>query len=205
MGRWDTQANIAKLKKTVLRGGSHAVERVLNVRRVGRTLQVLVRWRGVHDDQWQTWPQCNQGTKMEAKEMERRKFPPRARPPGPRPRPRGAADRSHLRRGAGSPPPAKRRRLLMADGRWVPVDRGSGTPVPLGPTPEGMYRQGGWQKRARLAHRVGVAGGGRAPWQPLGGVAEWGAGCGGPAEEEGKRAGRRGRGEKAEGGAYLLT
>ena len=63
----------------------------------------------------------------------------------------------------------------------------------------------GWQKRARLAHRVGVAGGGRAPWQPLGGVAEWGAGCGGPAEEERKRAGRRGRGEKAEGGAYLLT
>ena len=27
----------------------------------------------------------------------------------------------------------------MADGRRVPVDRGSGTPVPLGPTPEGVY------------------------------------------------------------------
>ena len=30
----------------------------------------------------------------------------------------------------------------MADGRRVPVDRGSGIPVLLGPTPEGVYGQG---------------------------------------------------------------
>ena len=30
----------------------------------------------------------------------------------------------------------------MADGRQVPVDRGYGTPVSLGPTPEGVYGQG---------------------------------------------------------------
>ena len=102
MGRRDFVDLLADDGRAPLRGGSHAVERVLNVRRVGRALQVLVRWRGVHDDQWLTWAQCNQGTKMEAKEMERRKFPPRARPPGPRPRPRGAADRSHLRRGRGA-------------------------------------------------------------------------------------------------------
>ena len=96
----------------------------------------------MHADQWLTWAQCNQSTKTEAKAMERRKFPLRACPPGPRPRPTGAADRSHLRRRAGSPPPAKRRRLQMADGRRIPVDRGSGTPVPLGPTPEGVYGRG---------------------------------------------------------------
>ena len=30
----------------------------------------------------------------------------------------------------------------MADGRQIPVDRGPGTPPPLGPTPEGVYGKG---------------------------------------------------------------
>ena len=41
------------------------------MRRVGRTLQVLVQWKGLHADQWLTWAQYNQGTKTEAKEMDR--------------------------------------------------------------------------------------------------------------------------------------
>ena len=151
-------------------------------------------------DQWEwlTWAQCNQGTKTEAKEMERRKFPPRARPPGPRPRPRGAADRSHLRRGAGSPPAAIRRRLQMADGRRVPVDRGPGTtPVPLGPTPEGVYGRGAGRSARGLPieHRVGVTGGGRA---------SRGAACGRSRRVGGVRGGAlpgRLRGRESGGGA----
>ena len=142
MGRRDLDDVLAGEGRAPLRGGSHAVDRVLNVRRVGRALQVLVRWSGAHDDEWLTWARCNQSTKAEAKEMERRKYPARPRAPGPRPRPRGASDRSHLRRGAGSPPPAKRLRLRMADGRPVEVDRGAGTPASLGPTPEGAYGRG---------------------------------------------------------------
>ena len=85
MGRRDLDDVLAGEGRAPLRGGSHAVDRVLNVRRVGRALQVLVRWRGAHDDEWLTWVRCNQSTKAEAKEMERRKYPARPRAPGPRP------------------------------------------------------------------------------------------------------------------------
>ena len=61
-----------------LRSGGHAVERVLDVRRAGpRSYQVLLRWRGAHDDEWRPMAACNDLTKREAQLLIKRKFPPR--------------------------------------------------------------------------------------------------------------------------------
>ena len=56
----------------------HVVDRVLDVRRVGSGLQVLIRWRGSgHEDEWKPYAQCNPPSQREAKAIERIKFPAR--------------------------------------------------------------------------------------------------------------------------------
>ena len=63
---------------TPLRSGGDVVERVLDVRRAGpRSYQVLLRWRGAHDDEWRPMTACNDLTKREAQVLIKRKFPPR--------------------------------------------------------------------------------------------------------------------------------
>ena len=84
----------------------------------------------------------------------------------------------------------------MADGRRVPVDRGPGTtPVPLGPTPEGVYGRGAGRS-ARGLPIVWESPGADELRGSLWAVSrEWvgcrlpGARCG-AAEAEGERAGR---------------
>ena len=48
MGRRDLADQLADSGRGPLRGGAYAVDRVLDVRKVGTALQVLVRWRGQH-------------------------------------------------------------------------------------------------------------------------------------------------------------
>ena len=68
---------LAAQGRAPLRSGGHAVERVLDVRRAGpRSYQVLLRWKGAHDDEWRPMAACNDLTKREAQVLIKRKFPP---------------------------------------------------------------------------------------------------------------------------------
>ena len=70
---------LAQQGRGPLRGGLlHVVDRVLDVRRVGSGLQVLIRWRGSgHDDEWKPYAQCNPHVQREAKAIEKVKLPAR--------------------------------------------------------------------------------------------------------------------------------
>ena len=70
---------LAQQGRGPLRGGQlHVVDRVLDVRRVGSGLQVLIRWRGSgHEDEWKPYAQCNPPSQREAKAIERVKLPAR--------------------------------------------------------------------------------------------------------------------------------
>ena len=62
MGRRDLVDVLVAQGRAPLRGGrgGHAVERVLDVRRAGpRSYQVLLRWKGAHDDEWMPMAACN--------------------------------------------------------------------------------------------------------------------------------------------------
>merc|ERR1712091_537564 len=122
----------------------HIVDRVLNVRRDGRTMQVLVRWRGHHEDEWLMLGKCNELTQNEAKAMARLKFPKTARRAGVGPRPASASDRSNLRRQQHGEPPAKRRRLRRDDGRPLQADAGAPTPVVMPMTPRAKRKRDGY-------------------------------------------------------------
>jgi len=128
MGMRDLADRLAENGRAPLRGGAHAIDRVLDVRKVGRSLQVLVRWRGEHDDQWRTWAQCNAPAREEATAMARRKFAPSKNKQAVEGPTRPTRDRVHLRRGQVEAPHPKRSRLRKADGR--PISAG---PVPITP------------------------------------------------------------------------
>ena len=110
MGRRDLADQLAAQGRGPLRGGSHVVDRVLDVRRSagGRSYQVLLRWRGAHDDEWLPWASCNELTKREALVLIKRKFAPKAPKRSEAEPARGKRDRSHLRRGEPAPSPAGR-------------------------------------------------------------------------------------------------
>ena len=83
MARRDLVDVLAAQGRAPLRSGGHAVERVLeaslDVRRAGpRSYQVLLRWKGAHDDEWRPMAACNDLTKREAQVLIKRKFPPRS-------------------------------------------------------------------------------------------------------------------------------
>ena len=75
---WRNQ--LAEQGRAPLRGGHYAVERILDARRTSgrqRGVQVLIRWRGGHDDEWRPLAACNALTKREAQVLVKRKFPPK--------------------------------------------------------------------------------------------------------------------------------
>ena len=130
MGRRDLDDGLAEQGRGPLRGGAHAVDRVLDVRRVGSGLQVLVRWRGMHEDQWLPYADCNPVAQKDAKLLERRKLPQRrAAASGAgklRVHPKFAGEggkavrqSSRLGDGGGLSGPAARR-ITLAYGREVP-------------------------------------------------------------------------------------
>ena len=147
MGRRDLADRLAEQGRGPLRGGSHAVDRVLDVRRCagGRSFQVLLRWRGAHEDEWKPWASCNALTKREAQVLIKRKFPPKPSKEGDAGPARGTRDRSHLRRGGPAASPARRPELRR-------LRRGA---PPRLSTPVGFpaYSPG-------LAHQPGVYGAG---------------------------------------------
>jgi hypothetical protein len=77
MGRRDLADALAQVGKGPIAGGKHMVEKVLDVRRVGAGLQVLLRWVGAHDDSWRPWAACNPLARHDARILEKRKLPPR--------------------------------------------------------------------------------------------------------------------------------
>ena len=83
------------------------MERVLDVRRAGpRSYQVLLRWKGAHDDEWRPMAACSDLTKREAQVLIKCKFPPRSSGCGEA-RVTGAQRcRGHLRRGCAAASPA---------------------------------------------------------------------------------------------------
>ena len=118
------------------------------MRRVRNTLQALIRWRGTHEDEWLVWSRCDKRVQMEARVMEKRKYPRKPAKAQPAARPQPTRDRSHLRRGVCSPPPAKRSRLSRV---------GGGTPGqrkrPLSPGALGVSR---WLAHGRTGYGVGA-------------------------------------------------
>ena len=112
------------------------------MRRVRNSLQVLIRWRGTHEDEWLLLSRCDSRVQMEARVMEKRKYPRRPAKAQPAARPAPTRDRSHLRRGVCSPPPAKRSRLS-----WVGKKR------PLSPGALGVSR---WLAHRRTGYGVGA-------------------------------------------------
>ena len=129
MGRRDFADQLADSGRAPLRGGAYAVDRVLDVRKAGKALQVLVRWRGQHEDSWQVLASCNAGTKREAWALAKRKFPPRAdkRPEVSEVRPERS--RVHLKRGGADPLLHLRKRLCGAGGRPLRAGRPHLSPV----------------------------------------------------------------------------
>ena len=128
MGKKDRVDRLAESGRAPLRGGAHTIDRVLDVRKVGRSLQVLVRWRGEYDDQWRTWEQLNMPTREEATALARRKFAPKKTKPAPGAPTRPTRDCAHLRRGQVDDPHPKKPRLRKADGQPIAVG-----PVPITP------------------------------------------------------------------------
>ena len=178
MGRRDLADQLADSGRAPLRGGAYAVDRVLDVRKAGKALQVLVRWRGQHEDSWQVLASCNAGTKREAWALAKRKFPPRAdkRPEVSEVRPERS--RVHLKRGGADPLLHLRKRLCGAGGR--PLRAGRPLLSPLLPTYSpglaGPFGAGaGRSKRTRAPHLVGAARRGGAEGEEVGGVAIGGA------------------------------
>jgi hypothetical protein len=128
MGRRDLADRLAESGRGPLRGGAHAVDRVLDVRKAGAGLQVLVRWKGQHEDSWQTLASCNPPTKREARALAKCKFPPRGSKP---PEIRGGLPerpRAHLKRGGADPLLHVRKRLCGVGGRPLRAGR-----LPLSP------------------------------------------------------------------------
>jgi hypothetical protein len=107
MSRSGLADELAQQGRGPLRGGHlHVVDRVLDVRRVGSGLQVLLRWRGSgHDDEWKPYAQCNPPTQREAKAIERIKLPAR---------------------GTKRAVPASLAQVLRASARFAPMGGGEG-------------------------------------------------------------------------------
>ena len=121
---------------TLRMSGGHAVERVLDVRRAGpRSYQVLLRWRGAHDDEWRPMAACNDLTKREAQVLIKRKFPPRPSGCGEAVVAGAQRRRGHLRRGCAAASPAGLigpRRIFRGGRGRVSAPRRASPPTPRG-------------------------------------------------------------------------
>ena len=125
----------------------HVVDRVLDVRRVGSGLQVLIRWRGSgHEDEWKPYAQCNPPSQREAKAIERIKFPARGVK-----RSVPASLAQVLRASARFAPigGGAAKRLRMADGRAV-RPRVASPAVPTYSPAAGPFGEGGGRSKRGL-------------------------------------------------------
>ena len=148
MPRGGLADELAQQGRGPLRGGQmHVVDRVLDVRRVGSGLQVLIRWRGSgHEDEWKPYAQCNPPSQREAKAIERIKFPARGVK-----RSVPASLAQVLRASARFAPigGGAAKRLRMADGRAV-RPRVASPAVPTYSPAAGPFGEGGGRSKRGL-------------------------------------------------------
>jgi len=86
MRRRDLADKLAEAGKGPVRGKLYIVDEVLNVRKAGSGLQVLVRWRGAqHEDEWIPCACCDEKVQREAVAMARVKLGERRRQKRPAP------------------------------------------------------------------------------------------------------------------------
>ena len=60
------ETKLAEQGRAPVHGNTYLVDRVIDVRRAGSGLQVLLRWRGQHDDTWRPVGKCTPAVKREA-------------------------------------------------------------------------------------------------------------------------------------------